>query len=434
MTDLSEYRGKMIAIGLSGGVDSAVAALRLVQAGVHVIGITMKQDPAMDTTDAERVAAALGIPWQAFDLREAFEERVIQPFVQAYLQGRTPNPCNLCNPGMKWGALWDCASALGAEMMATGHYASLVTLPNGRRALMRRQEDPKDQTYALYGLTQEMLLRTVMPLSGMDKNEIRRIAAEANLPVAQKAESQDICFVPDGDYAAYVERYVREREQESRMQESRMQPDQVGHRSKNTDPSVAVPGVCLPSAISPGNFVLTDGRVIGRHRGIIHYTIGQRKGLGIAWSEPLFVVRIDGKRNEVVLGTGEEVWSDRLICRDLNWSAIAPPQEPIKVTAKIRYAHKGAEAEVRMISSEGQKGRAEGQTGAGRTGSGQTGAVQTGAGQTGAGQTGAGQTGAGQTAEEYAEVRFFEPVRAITSGQAVVFYDGDILLGGGVIE
>ena len=266
-------------VGMSGGVDSSVAAMLLKQQGYDVVGVTMQiwQDEAEEVQqenggccglsavdDARRVAAALEIPYYVMNFKKEFKENVIDYFVEEYQNGRTPNPCIACNRYVKWESLLQRSLSIGAEYIATGHYARVVQLENGRYTLRRSATLAKDQTYALYNLTQEQLKRTLMPVGKYTKDEVRAIAEKINLRIANKPDSQDICFVPDGDYAAYIEEEA---------------------------------GVKVPE----GNFVLTDGTVLGRHKGITHYTVGQRKGLGLALGYPAFVLEIRPETNEVVI-------------------------------------------------------------------------------------------------------------------------------------
>ena len=355
---------KKVVVGMSGGVDSSVAAYLLKEQGYDVIGVTMQiwqdEDRAVEeenggccglsaVDDARRVAAALEIPYYVMNFKKEFKENVIDYFVEEYQNGRTPNPCIACNRYVKWESLLQRSLSIGAEYIATGHYARVVQLENGRYTLRRSATLAKDQTYALYNLTQEQLKRTLMPVGKYTKDEVRAIAEKINLRIANKPDSQDICFVPDGDYAAYIEEEA---------------------------------GVKVPE----GNFVLTDGTVLGRHKGITHYTVGQRKGLGLALGYPAFVLEIRPETNEVVIGTKEESMTTQLRARNLNFMAVEDLTEPLHVFTKIRYNHKGAWCTIE------------------------------------------------KTGEDEVLCTFDEPQRAVTPGQAVVFYDGEYVLGGGTIQ
>ena len=358
-------RQKMVVVGMSGGVDSSVAAWLLKQQGYQVIGVTMQiwlpeGEEELEENggccglsaveDARRVAQRLEIPHYVMNFRREFEECVISDFAEEYLHGRTPNPCIVCNRKIKWEALLSRAMALGADYIATGHYARVDRLDNGRYALRLSASEGKDQTYALYSLTQEQLSHTLMPLGEYTKEEIRKIAEKIGLLVANKPDSQEICFIPDHDYAGFIRRYT---------------------------------GKEIPE----GNFVDKEGRVLGRHKGIIHYTIGQRRGLGLAAGHRIFVKEIRPKSNEVVIGEGDEIFSDTLRCHHVNWMGIAGigGNEELEVVAKIRYSHKGEKCVLR------------------------------------------------QAGDDLLECRFMQPVRAAAPGQAVVFYLGDVVAGGGVI-
>lgn len=352
-----------VVVGMSGGVDSSVAAYLLKQQGYEVIGVTMQiwQDAERiveeenggccglsAVEDARRVAAQLEIPYYVMNFKDSFQKNVVDYFVEEYLNGRTPNPCIACNRYVKWESLLQRSLSIGADYIATGHYARIVKLPNGRYTLRKSATLAKDQTYALYNLTQEQLQRTLMPVGEYSKEEIRKIAEDIQLQVANKPDSQDICFVPDGDYASFIEKTAGKQ-------------------------------------VQKGNFVTVDGTVLGEHKGIIHYTVGQRKGLGLALGYPAFVLEIRPETNEVVIGTHEESMAKSLRAGNLNFMSIEDLAEPQRVFTKIRYNHRGVWATIE------------------------------------------------KTGEDEILCIFEEPQRAVTPGQAVVFYDGEYVLGGGTI-
>lgn len=354
---------KKVAVGMSGGVDSSVAAYLLKEQGYEVIGVTMQiwqeEDPlamaenggccglsAVD--DARRVADMLGIPYYVLNFKREFKEHVIDYFMDEYMHARTPNPCIACNRYVKWEALLKRAMELGCDYIATGHYARVCKLDNGRYALRKSAAIRKDQTYALYNLTQEQLSKTLMPLGEYDKGEIRKIAEQIGLLVANKPDSQEICFIPDHDYASYIERET---------------------------------GRHFPQ----GNFINLDGEILGQHKGIIHYTIGQRKGLGLSLGAPAFVLDIRPDTNEVVVGTNQDTFSKQLLANQVNFMSEPKLYGERNVTAKIRYSHQGALCKIKMAG------------------------------------------------DDMVECHFNEPVRAVTPGQAVVFYEDDLVVGGAVI-
>jgi tRNA-uridine 2-sulfurtransferase len=355
-----------VAVAMSGGVDSSVAAALLREQGENVFGVTMnlfglpKEICLSDELrsccgagarrDAGRVAAVLGIPFYVADFRRTFERMVIEDFLAEYRRGRTPNPCLRCNRFVKFGPLLRRAKRLGAERIATGHYARVDRdEPSGRWRLRKGLDPDKDQSYFLYPLTQDELSRTLFPVGGLRKSEVRALAEKFHLPVARKPESQEICFVPDDDYA----RFLRER---------------------------------IPQAFVPGPIVDRGGRTIGRHSGILNFTIGQRQGLGIAAPRPLYVMAIRAETNTIVAGPQEELFRTRLRVSDVSWGALAGLTESRPAEVKLRYRHAEARA---VLHPEG----------------------------------------AGVVAVEFEKAQ-----RAVTPGQAAVFYEGDIVLGGGTIE
>lgn len=354
---------KKVVVGMSGGVDSSVAAWLLKKEGYDVIGVTMQiwqdEEPAVQeenggccglsaVDDARRVAQQLDIPYYVMNFKADFKKSVIDYFVAEYLAGRTPNPCIACNRYVKWEALLRRSMEIGADYIATGHYARIDRLPNGRYAIRRSVTAAKDQTYALYNLTQDQLAHTLMPVGAYSKDEIRKMAEELGLNTAGKPDSQEICFVPDQDYAGFIERTV-------------------GH------------------SMEEGNFVLADGTVLGRHKGIIHYTVGQRRGLGLPMGRRVVVTEIRPETNEVVIGEQEDVFTRELRAVRLNSMSKEEIEDGQRAVAKIRYNHQGTPCVI--YREEADRVRVE----------------------------------------------FEQPVRAVTPGQAVVFYDGEYVLGGGTI-
>ncbi len=345
---------------MSGGVDSSVAALLTRQAGYGCIGCTMhlfrNEDvgvtertccSADDAMDAKSICMRLGFPHYVFNFTREFSDKIIRKFVDSYFAGATPNPCIDCNRYMKFGKLYERAQALGCEYVVTGHYACIVN-ENGRYYLKKALDETKDQSYVLYTLTQAQLAHTLFPLGELTKAQVRAIAAENGFLNASKPDSQDICFVPNGDYAAVIEAFS-------------------GRKSP------------------PGDFVDEHGNVLGRHRGIIHYTVGQRKGLGVSAGAPLFVTGVDPAANTVTLTRGEGLFTDTVTVKDVVLSAVDRLETPTRVEAKIRYRHTPAPAT------------------------------------------------AVQTDEDTLLIRFDTPQRAVTKGQAAVLYAGDTVLGGGTI-
>ncbi|MBE5935418.1 MAG: tRNA 2-thiouridine(34) synthase MnmA [Lachnospiraceae bacterium] len=352
-----------VVVGLSGGVDSSVAAYLLKKQGYDVIGVTMQiwQDEDIAATeenggccglsaveDARRIANHLDIPFYVMNFRTDFKKHVIDYFIDEYVNGRTPNPCIACNRYVKWESLLKRSMEIGADYIATGHYARVHKLDNGRYTLKQSATLAKDQTYALYNLTQDQLAKTLMPVGEYTKEEIRQIAAEQGLLTANKPDSMEICFVPDDDYAKYI-------------------CENSNYENKE------------------GNFVDIHGNVLGKHKGIIHYTVGQRKGLGIAFGSPMYVIKLVPEKNEVILGSNDDVHSTKLYCDRVNFMSIEDVNEPIKVRAKIRYNHQGDMCIVTKVN------------------------------------------------DDLYMCEFDEPVRAVTPGQAIVFYQDDYIVGGGTI-
>ena len=364
----------LIAVAMSGGVDSSTVAAMLRAEGRETVGMTMqlwnqRRIPELipeggvsgrccsldDVYDARAVASALGMPFYVVDFEEQFERDVVGPFVEDYLSGRTPIPCTLCNNLVKFDQFLDMARQVGAETVATGHYARIDQDPEtGRRRLLRGVDLSRDQSYFLFGLTQRQLSKSLFPLGGMRKAEVREAARRLGVPVAEKGESREICFVPNGDYARFVEAYL----------------DKKG----------------VPAGEMRGELVGADGVAVAEHEGIHRFTIGQRKGLGVAMGKPMYVTEIRPATREVVIGEKEDLLASSFTAERMNWVSIAPPSEPIRVQAKIRYQFAPQAAWLRPTGDAGR-----------------------------------------------VEVEFEAPQLAITPGQAAVFYDGDVVLGGGWI-
>ena len=363
-----------IAVAMSGGVDSSTVAALLVHQGHQIVGLTMqlwnqRRLPELSTEgatgrccslddvyDARRVAEKIGIPYYVVNFERQFEDQVVRPFVQEYLAGRTPVPCTLCNNYIKFDRFIDLADAVGARQIATGHYARAgYDEASGRYQLLRPADRTKDQTYFLFGLTQAQLARTLFPLGALTKTEVRELARSMDLAVADKSDSQEICFVPNGDYAAFLTAWLR----------------------NNGDPP--------PPAGGP--IVTSDGRQLGEHHGVHHFTVGQRRGLGIAAAEPLYVIATHPESRQVVVGSNDDLLRTGFHAKDVNWISIAGLDAPVRAQVKIRHKHVAAPATVLPCPGSAR-----------------------------------------------VEVRFDEPQRAVTPGQGAVFYDGDLVLGGGWIE
>lgn len=346
---------KRVVVAMSGGVDSSVAAALLKERGFEVIGITMHIWEHSKNNDAKRVANKLEIPYHELDLRDIFKDMVISNFCEEYKEGRTPNPCIRCNKYIKFDALAKKARELNADFMATGHYARIQRTESrgqraeGRYVLKKGIDAKKDQSYFLYALTQKQLKYTLMPLGDITKERVKKIAKEKNLHVANNPESQEICFISDNNYGEFVKKYI-------------------------------------PEEIKPGPIVNKKGIIIGEHRGIIFYTIGQRKGMGIADKIPLYVIAIDKKKNTITAGKEEDLYANELIAGNVNFINMEKLETPIKVEAKIRYLHQPSKATVIPLSKCKVK------------------------------------------------VKFNSPQRAVTPGQAVVFYNEEEIIGGGTIE
>lgn len=351
-----------VVVGMSGGVDSSVAAYLLKKQGYDVIGITMRMAPddpdhaeleggccgLSAVEDARRVCDKLEIPFYVLNFKKEFKENVIDYFVDEYIKGNTPNPCVACNKHLKFDALLRKARGIGANYVATGHYAT-IEKKGDRYLLIKSEDDKKDQTYMLYNFTQDQLAHTLMPCGHFTKDKIREIAKEIGLAVHNKKDSEEICFVTDNDHG----RFIKDEK---------------------------------PNGVKPGDFVDEEGNVLGRHKGIVYYTIGQRKGLGIALGRPMFVTKIDAKKNQVVLGNEETIFNTGLVAKNVNFIPFDKLEGEMNVTAKIRYSTKASEAVISPIK------------------------------------------------DGIIKVIFKDKQRAITKGQSVVFYDGNIVVGGGIID
>lgn len=353
-----------VVVGMSGGVDSSVAAYLLKQQGYDVIGVTMQiwQDENADTVaenagccglsavaDARRIADSIGIPYYVMNFKNEFKQNVIEYFVQEYKKGRTPNPCIACNRYVKWESLLERSLSIGAEYIATGHYAKIEKLDNGRYAIRKAKTDEKDQTYALYNLSQAQLARTLFPIGEYTKPEIRQIAKDISLRIANKPDSQEICFIPDNDYAKFIEQYTGDE-------------------------------------LAGGNFVDLAGNVLGKHKGIIHYTIGQRKGLNLNLGKKGFVVDINTETLDITIGDNQDAFARGCIANQVNLMAVEDLVGTVELTGKVRYNQAPARCRVRRLES-------------------------------------------GEL-----ECLFENKQRAITKGQALVLYDQDLVVGGGTID
>lgn len=353
---------KKVLVGMSGGVDSSVTAYLLKKQGYEVIGVTMQiwQNDSIyeemeggccslsSVEDARRVAYNLGIPFYVMDFKEEFKEHVVDYFSKEYLKGRTPNPCIACNKHIKFDLFLKKALKMGIDYIATGHYC-IIEKKKDRYIIRKSKDSKKDQTYVLYNFTQFQLSKTLMPCGEYNKDEIRKIAKEIGLDVYNKKDSEEICFIPDNNHGGYIKRNYKDK-------------------------------------VKEGNFVDKDGKILGKHKGIVYYTIGQRKGLNISFGKPMYVIDINTSQNQVVLGEIEDLYKEELIAKEVNYIPFKDLEEPMEVEAKIRYSQKSFKAKIIPLPKNKVK------------------------------------------------VLFFEKQRAVTKGQSVVFYKEDLLIGGGIIE
>ena len=341
---------KRVAVAMSGGVDSSVAAALLKQAGYQVRGLHARLWPEAETkgaaADLKQVCQQLGVPLQQVDLTDEFRRLVVDYFSQEYSRGRTPNPCVACNQQMKFGRLMEKALEAGADYLATGHYARVETTPDGYH-LLQATDQAKDQSYFLYTLGQQQLEHLLLPLGELSKEKVRKMAGELGLPTVSRSESQDICFIPDNDYRSFIAKYI---------------------------------------SFQLGDIVDIKGKVLGQHRGLAHYTVGQRQGLGLNSPEQLHVIELDAANNRLVVGSRDQLLHSVLIASQLSWVAGKAPAGPINVAARVRYRAPEVAAELCINDNDG------------------------------------------------AEVRFVEPQQAIAPGQSVVFYQDEVVLGGGIID